>query len=431
MVYQHFTLIPGMTVLENLVMARAEVPKIINWREERNNLLEFLDTVPFDVRLDIPASALAVGEKQKVEILKQLYLNSRFLILDEPTSVLTPQEADEILGLVREMARDGSITALIITHKFSEVTAFADEVTVLRRGQVVGSGGVADLNPEDLARMMIGDDELTVTKPRAETKAGAVKLELQALSADNDSGHAAIRGVDLKVHIGEIVGIAGVSGNGQSELVQVIAGQRIATGGGVHVHGEPYGASRKESERHKLFCLPEEPLANACVAEMSVAENMAFRTFDRPGFAAGGWWLKRGAFQKRAGELIARYNIKTPGPDASISQLSGGNIQRTVLARELSGDVEILIAANPCFGLDFSAVADIHAQLMEVRNRGAAVLLVSEDLDELLELSDRIVVMFEGELVYESKIDDADRTTIGYHMAGHSMLEYRNNSRST
>lgn len=419
MVYQHFTLIPGMTVLENLVMSRSKVPGIIDWKSERAGLESFLQTVPFEIDLDAFADDLAAGEKQKIEILKQLYLNSRFIILDEPTSVLTPQEADEILGLVKEMAHKGDISVLMITHKFREVTAFADEVTVLRSGHVVGGGQVTDLSPDDMARMMIGDEELAESSVREQTSGGEIKIEITDLTADNDSGSLAIDGVNLKVRAGEIVGIAGVSGNGQSELVQVLAGQREASGGSVAIHGEAFSASRKEMRRHKLYCLPEEPLANACVPDMSVADNMAFRNFDTPGFSLGGWWLQRGAFKTAAKALIDQYNVKTPGPDAAIRQLSGGNVQRAVLARELSGDVEILIAANPCFGLDFSAVADIHAQIMATRNKGAAVLLVSEDLDELLKLSDQIVVMSEGKLLYNTPIADADRMTIGHYMAGH------------
>jgi len=245
-----------------------------------------------------------------------------------------------------------------------------------------------------------------------------IGLELRALAADDDEGLPAVNGVDLIVRGGEIVGIAGVSGNGQSELVQVLAGQREARAGEVLVHGESYGAARSEMLRHQVALLPEEPLRNACIPRMSVADNMAFRAFDQSPYAAGPW-LRRGAFKRAAEELIARYRVKTSSPDAPIETLSGGNVQRAVLARELSGKVDLLIAANPVFGLDFAAVADIHAQIMTARNRGAAVLLVSEDLDELLELSDRLVVMFDGRLVYETTPAEADLTVIGRYMAGH------------
>ena len=418
MVYQHFTLVPHMTVLENMVMARADVPRVIDWRAERKRFDAFVATMPFTVPLDAPVSSLAAGEKQKAEILKQLYLKSRFLILDEPTSVLTPNEADEILGMIRDMAHAGRITVLIITHKFREVMAFADEVSVLRRGRMVGGGQVSALTPDAMARLMVGDQEIHGMDGRNPAKPGPICLEVSGLSADDDEGLPALRGVTLAVRAGEIVGIAGVSGNGQSELVQVLGGQREATAGEMLVHGEAYHARRSEMLRHKVSMLPEEPLRNASVPRMSVADNMAFRRFDQPPYATGPW-LHHAAFRRAAQELIARYRVKTSSPDAPISTLSGGNVQRAVLARELSGEVDVLVVANPVFGLDFAAVADIHAQIMAARNRGAAVLLVSEDLDELLELADRIVVIFNGELVYETPADKADLTEIGRHMAGH------------
>lgn len=418
MVYQHFTLVPHMTVLENMVMARADVPAVIDWRAERKRFGEFLTIMPFTVPMDTPVAMLAAGEKQKAEILKQLYLKSRFLILDEPTSVLTPNEADEILGMIRDMAHAGQITVLIITHKFREVIAFADEVSILRRGKLVGGGPVAKLSPDQMARMMVGDQQIRAMAGRAAAPAGAICLEMRDLKTDDDEGYPAVNGVTLTVRAGEIVGIAGVSGNGQSELVQVLGGQREATAGEILVHGEPYHARRSEILRHKVSMLPEEPLRNACVPRMSVADNMAFRRFDQSPYAAGPW-LRHSAFRRIAQELIERYRVKTSSPDAPISTLSGGNVQRTVLARELSGEVDVLVAANPVFGLDFAAVADIHAQIMAARNRGAAVLLVSEDLDELLEIADRIVVMFNGKLVHEVPAAKADLTEIGRHMAGH------------
>jgi simple sugar transport system ATP-binding protein len=418
MVYQHFTLVPAMTVTENLVLARDHLPAIVDWRKETRELEAFLDTMPFRVPLDAKVSAISAGERQKCEILKQLYLKRRFLILDEPTSVLTPGEADEVLGMLRDMVKRDELTILMITHKFREVMAFADEVTILRRGKLAGSGHVKDLTPDAMARTMIGAEALTVQPPRSGAF-GKTRLALSDLRALDDAGQPALRGVSLDVRAGEIVGVAGVSGNGQRQLVEVIAGQRDAEGGELRIDDEPYRATREEMRRHKLSCLPEEPLKNACVARMSVADNLAFREFDNPPYASGGWWLNRGQFRERALGKIADYKIKTRGPDTPVGDLSGGNVQRTVLARELGDKVDILIAANPCFGLDFAAVAQIHAEIMAVRNRGAAVLLVSEDLDELLELADRIVVMFNGNLVYEVRASDADLTEIGRHMAGH------------
>jgi ABC-type uncharacterized transport system ATPase subunit len=291
-------------------------------------------------------------------------------------------------------------------------------VTILRRGKLAGHGKVADLTPDSMARMMIGAEELTV-QPARVGQTGATRLELTKLNALDDAGAVAVHDVSLAVRGGEIVGIAGVSGNGQRQLVEVLAGQREAESGEIRVAGDIYHASREEMRRHKMSLLPEEPLKNACVGGMSVADNLAFREFDRAPFASGGWWLNRGAFREDAEKKIGQYKIKTRTPDTPISSLSGGNVQRAVLARELGDVVEVLIAANPCFGLDFAAVAQIHAEIMAARNRGAAVLLVSEDLDELLELSDRLVVMFHGEFVYEARASEANLTEIGRHMAGH------------
>jgi len=418
MVYQHFTLVGAMTVTENLVLARDRLPAVIDWRAETKAIEAFLERMPFGVPLRAKVSDLSAGERQKCEILKQLYLQRRFLILDEPTSVLTPGEADEVLGMLRDMVKRRELTILMITHKFREVMAFADEVTILRRGKLAGHGRVADLTPDAMARTMIGAEQLTV-QPGRSGASGRPRLEINGLDALDDGGQPAVRQLSLSIRAGEIVGIAGVSGNGQRQLVEVLAGQREAEAGQIHVGGERYHARREEMRRHKVSCLPEEPLKNACVARMSVADNLAFRAFDRPPFARGRWWLDQSAFRERAARAIERYKIKTRSPDTPIGELSGGNVQRAVLARELGAEVDVMIAANPCFGLDFAAIAQIHAEIMAVRNRGAAVLLVSEDLDELLELADRIVVMFNGRFVYETTASTADLTEIGRHMAGH------------
>jgi simple sugar transport system ATP-binding protein len=420
MVYQHFTLVPSMTVAENLVMSRADVPSVVDWAAEFSALETFLDDMPFRVPLKTSVMHLSAGERQKTEILKQLYLRRRFLILDEPTSVLTPAEADEMLTLLRGMTRAGGLSILIITHKLREVMKFADRVTVLRHGKVSGSGAVADLTREDMAAMMVGSRDLPAASPRVgEAGGGAPILEVRSLVASGGTGDRSIDIQALAVRRHEIVGIAGVSGNGQSELVEVLAGQRSAREGEIIVAGAPYHATRSEAQARRVRCLPEEPLRNACVARMSVAENLAFRTFDRNGATKARRWLDLSAMTENARALIAAYGIKTSSPQAPIGTLSGGNVQRAVLARELSEEVDVLVVANPCFGLDFSAVAEIRSRIIEARNNGAAVLLVSEDLDEILELSDRVVVMSEGRIVFETPIADADIMTIGSHMAGH------------
>jgi simple sugar transport system ATP-binding protein len=418
MVYQHFTLVPNMTVAENLLIARADLPATIDWRSEQARLRDFLRDVPFKVDLAAPITSLAAGEKQKVEILKQLYLDCRVIILDEPTSVLTPDEADQILGLLRAMTRAGALTVLLITHKLREVAAFADEVTVLRLGRVVGHGKVSDLDAARLADMMVGAHGVPPPATRSTDAPGQARLRVEGLCADNDRGHRTVSDVSFAVRGGEIVGIAGVSGNGQRELVEVLAGQRSPSAGSVFVNDQAYTATRAEMRRHRVFCLPEEPLRNACVGRMSVAENLAFRTYDRPPQAMAGVLVSYGRLRERARGLIERYRIKAPTADAAAETLSGGNVQRMVLARELSEDVQLLIVANPCFGLDIRAIAEIRGRIMKARNGGAAILLVSEDLDELFELADRILVFFSGKIVAESPIGTADRRAIGRHMAG-------------
>ena len=420
MVFQHFTLIPSMTVAENLVLARPSLPLIIDWKAEKRELQAFLERAPFRVDLETRVDTLAAGQKQKVEILKELYLQTRLLILDEPTSVLTRNEADEVLGFVRRLVDKKELSVLLITHKFREVMEYCDEVTVLRRGRFAGAGKTSSLDASRMAEMMMGEPRVQKEVARSAATSGRPVLRIEDLRARDDNGLEVLHGVNLTVREGEIVGIAGVSGNGQRELVEVIAGQRSALSGRIAVNGETHLPTRAMLRAHQFFTLPEEPLRNAAVARMSVAENMAFGVFDQFPFRHSGFLLDRAAIDRFGRELIARFSVRPPLPDAPIGELSGGNVQRAVLARELSsGDVRVLVAANPCFGLDFKAVDFIHNLLVETRNKGAAVLLVSEDLDELLVLADRILVMTEGIVGHETTPGQVDLAVIGRQMAGH------------
>lgn len=413
MVYQHFTLVPSLTGTENLVMSRAEVPALIDWPIESRDLHVFMKRMPFTAPLDVAVAELSAGEKQKLELLKQLYLGHRFLILDEPTSVLTPTEADEILGHVRALTEAGEITVLMITHKFREVTNFADDVTVLRNGHKVGGGAVSSHDHQSLATLMMGKAPEPGDTTRVFHEASPV-LALRSARAIDRSGLKDIVIDELSVAAGEVVGIAGISGNGQSELMEMLTGQRKLRDGVVTVNGEPYHATRAEAKRHKIRYLPEEPLDNACAPTMSVADNLAFRLFDD----GEGVWLNKRDLANQALEKIRTFNIKTRSPDEAVRTLSGGNIQRVALARELSGDVDLLIVSNPCFGLDFASVSRIRERLMAARNAGVAVLLISEDLDELLELADRLLVMCDGRLTLETTPQDVDLAVIGAHMSG-------------
>jgi len=429
MVYQHFTVVPGMTVAENLLIARGALPAVVPWKRLREELRAFMADAPFSLDLDARPAQLAAGEKQKLEILKQLFLKPRLLILDEPTSVLTPQEADEVLGALRDRAHAGHCTVLMITHKFREVLAFADDVTVLRRGRHAAGRPVAGARASDLAAAMVGGDAAASDEAREEAAGlplarshqppGAVRLEVRGLHVRGDRGEPAVAGLDLQVRAGEIVGIAGVSGNGQRELMEALAGQRPRAGGEVRIAGEPFDATREQYRRLRVRGLPEEPLKNGCVAALSVAQNIGLRGFDQAPHAVAGL-RKPGTLAAQARALIAEYRIKTQGEHAPIGSLSGGNVQRAVLARELSQAADVLLVSNPVFGLDFTAVSEVHARLVATRNAGCAVLMVSEDLDELLHLADRIVVMSGGRIVHTCDAAGADRHGIGRFMGGHA-----------
>ena len=418
MVYQHFTLVPSMTVAENLVMSRGVIPAVIDWRHERAELDKFMAAMPFKVPLGAEVGTLAAGERQKTEILKQLYLQRRFLVLDEPTSVLTPQEADEMLSLVRDLAHGGGITVCIITHKLKEVKKFADEVTVLRRGRWAGKGRAADLEPADMTAMMIGEPQAPASVERRGERGAEERLLVRNLRTEGDAGRAGLDIAKLAVHPREIVGIAGVSGNGQKELAEVLGGQRAPASGEVIVAGEGYTATRAEAQERGVRVLPEEPLRNGCVPRMSVSDNLNLRSFDRSENGGHRAWLDARAMADRARRMIGAYGVRAPSREVPIGVLSGGNVQRCVLARELDGDVKLLIVANPCFGLDVKAVAEVRARIVAARNGGTAVLLISEDLDEILELSDRIVVMHDGKIVHETPGAGADAQAIGAHMLG-------------
>jgi len=322
--------------------------------------------------------------------------------------------------LLRDTTRQGQLTVLMISHKFREVTKFADEVTILRRGRVVGQGRVAEMTTDQMARLMVGDTPPRNDFERPVVSLGATVLEVHGLHADDDLGAPAIQNLRFAVRGGEIVGIAGVSGNGQEELVEVLAGQRLGRAGEVHVGGVVFHATRAEMRDRKVRCLPDEPLRNACVADMSVCENIGFRGFDRPPFSRARMLVNRGALRRHGQAMIKAYGIRAPGPDAPIGALSGGNVQRAVLARELHDEVALLITANPCFGLDFAAVAEIRSRILDARNRGTAVLLISADLDEIFALADRILVISDGEIVHETPAATANIAIIGRHMAGHA-----------
>lgn len=416
MVYQHFMLVDNMTVAENLILAREKFPFVFNWNKETKALRTFIERMPFRPDLRTYVRDLSAGEKQKLEIIKMLYLGCTVLILDEPTSVLTPAEADSILSFLKRSVDGKKFTVIMISHKFREVFRYADTLSVLRKGKYIGGGKVNDFTKAQIAALMVGA-KVTEIPARENHPDTAVKLKIDALADENELGVTVLDNLSLHVKRGEIYGVAGVAGNGQKRLVEILAGQRKPKSGRVYVDGKKFDTGRRSIDENGFYCLPEEPLRNACVAEMTVAENMALRYFDKAPFQKNGI-ISRKNINDKAVELIERFNVKTPSPETPIRALSGGNVQRAVLARELSGDASVLVISNPCFGLDFSAAADIRALLLQARNNGTAILLLSEDLDEIIALSDRIGVIFNGAIVYEIPSAGVDINILGEKMAG-------------
>ncbi len=419
MVYQHFTLVPSMTAAENLVMARADVPSVIAWRRERERLAAFLATMPFKVPIDVAVGTLAAGERQKLEILKQLYLDRRLIVLDEPTSTLTPAEAEEVLGVVRGMVDEGRLTTIIITHKLKEVDAFADEVSVLRRGRMVGGGRVADLDHAAMTKLMIGESH----EPAGMPKHGAAEpCRGSSSPVSPPSATSAIRGFPSTAwRCGPARSSASPACPATVRRTSSRCSAASAAGGGRNPHlRQALSRPPRRGAGDQGPRAAGGAAAQCLRAGMSVRDNLNLRRFDRDDAGRPRVLLDGMRMAAFAAEAIAGYGIRAPSELAPIRALSGGNVQRAVLARELDGDVDLLIVANPCFGLDVKAVAEIRARIVEARNGGAAVLLVSEDLDEILELADRVVVMREGRIVYEAEAGAADAHVIGGHMVGHS-----------
>ncbi len=422
MVYQHFTVVPGMSVAENLLLSLGDIPNVIHWAKVRDRLNQFMQDAPFKLDLDATPLDLSAGEKQKLEILKQILLHPRLLILDEPTSVLTPDEADEVLFALRSRAHRKECSIIMITHKFREVMAYCDDVSVLRRGRLILSKGVSSTNSDELASAMIGQTQhhftpRSITSKQPQAARATSVLNVSHLTAFGDRGELVLNDISFDVSRGEILGLAGVSGNGQKELMEALTGQRGILSGEISISGQAFHATRSQNQSLLVRGLPEEPLINACVRAMSVEENLALREFDEDGFSTLGFinWSK---LREKAQTAIAEFSIKTSGADASIGELSGGNIQRVVLARELSKPANILLVCNATFGLDFAATQEIRNRLIAARNSGTSILLISEDLDEILELSDRIAVVSSGKIVYSVESSLADRKTLGSYMAG-------------
>jgi ABC-type uncharacterized transport system ATPase subunit len=416
MVHQHFRLVDRFTVAENVTLGWRTPKALIRTRRLEQEIARLSESYRMRVDPTRPVWQLSVGEQQRVEILKNLYRGADVLILDEPTAVLTPQEAEALFESVRRMAAEGR-GVVFITHKLEEVMALADRVTVLRRGRHVATLEKSATTREDLARLMIGRDLPEAAVP-AEREPGRPVLRLEKVAADDERGLPALAGVDLEVRAGEIVGIAGVAGNGQRALAEVIVGLRDVRAG--RVFFDRSDISRWSVARRIAagigYC-PEDRLRFGVAPSLSVQENLIAKCYREA--PVGGRFLvdKKGA-RERAGELAGRFDIRGAHLDAPVAALSGGNLQKVVLAREISADPTLLVAAQPTRGLDLGAAEATRALLISQRDAGRAVLVISEDLDELIRISDRIAVIYEGRITGTFRAHDADEGEIGLLMAG-------------
>jgi simple sugar transport system ATP-binding protein len=417
MVHQHFMLIPVFTVTENIILGN-EPTEALGWLDRgraRKRVEELSERYGLEVPPDAVVEELPVGVQQRVEILKALYREADVLILDEPTAVLTPQETEELFEVMRSL-KEGGKSVIFITHKLKEVLAVADRITVLRGGKVVGTTTPQEASEEDLALMMVGRSvQLTVEKPPA--KPGEIVLDADDLVVLDDRGQVAVN-VAFDVAAGEIVCIAGVQGNGQTELVEALTGLRPIDSGTIELNGRSIARRSPDDILDAgVGHVPEDRQRDGLIVSFSIADNLVLDTFDQPPFAHG---IVRDfqAVHQVAEERARRFDVRTPSVDVPAATLSGGNQQKVVVARELSRPISLLIASQPTRGLDVGSIEYIHRQIVEQRDRGIAVLIVSSELDEVLALGDRILVMFRGHILGQVRGDEATRESLGLLMAG-------------
>ena len=416
MIHQHFMLVPTLTVAENVALGLRSSLSSADMAPIKRRLGEVSERYGLDVDPDAYIWQLAVGERQRAEILKALYRDARLLVLDEPTAVLTPPEVDDLFATLRQMTADER-GLIFISHKLHEVMDLSDEITVLRDGRVTGTTRPSEASRESLAELMVGRPvDLSRTLPPIDR--GPAKLSVAGLTVRGDRGLVAVDDVSFDVHAGEIVGVAGVSGNGQRELAEAIAGLRPVEAGELVVDGQPVVNPTPKSVRARGFSyVPEERMVHGAIADFTVAENLMLLDYAVEPYSRRGL-LNLGAISERCQELVSRFSVKTPSIDTPTRNLSGGNIQKVVIARELSCDADVLLAAQPTRGVDIGAAEYIHEQLLSQRSAGVAILLISEDLDEVLGMSDRIIVLFEGRVMGVIDRNAATKESIGLLMSG-------------
>lgn len=417
MIHQHFMLVDSLTVTENVALGLSSSRgPLLDLDKVEARVQQLSKTYGLQVDPRAPVWTLAVGERQRVEIIKALYRGAALLILDEPTAVLTPQEVDDLFVTLKQMANDGH-SLIFISHKLHEVLSISHRITVLREGKVVGSTLNQNVTRGQLARMMVGRDVL-LERSHTAAQQGEVRLALNNVSARGITGQQALHNVSLEVRSGEVVGVAGVSGNGQRELAEVIAGLRPATEGRVQLNGaDVTQAPVRERIEQGLAYIPEERMHDAVVQTFSVAENLILQSHTKPPYS-NGFFLDFQAIAQRSKQLVSDFRVKTPSIDTPVKSLSGGNIQKLIFARELSREPSVLVAAQPTRGVDIGAMEYIHQRLLDQRQEGAATLLISEDLDEVLALSDRIAVLYEGRIMAIVEREKTSAEELGLLMAG-------------
>jgi ABC-type uncharacterized transport system ATPase subunit len=417
MVHQHFMLIPVMTVTENIVLGvEPNRGPLLNIDEARDRVRDISKRFGLAVNPDAKIESISVGQQQRVEILKALYRGADILILDEPTAVLTPQEADELFAILKSLQAEGK-SIIFISHKLHEVLEIADRITVLRRGKTIETVPREGATEESLAKLMVGREVLLRVEKTAAAQPGETVLELDDLHVRDQRGLEAVRGVSLQVRAGEIVGIAGVDGNGQSELIDAIAGLRKAESGRVLVDGKDVtDEGCKECLDAGLGHIPEDRHRRGLILDFSLAENLALHDYDRPPGSRYGWLFPKRLVERAKG-LLTEFDVRGGTPSTPAAALSGGNQQKVVLAREITRDPRVLVAAQPTRGLDVGAIEFVHRRLVDERDEGRAILLVSFELDEILSLSDRILVLYEGKIVGEYA-PDVSEEELGIAMTG-------------
>ena len=419
MVHQHFKLIDVFTVLDNIILG-AETTKLgfIQRKEARKKVEELSEKYGLKVDLDAKVEDITVGMQQRVEILKMLYRDNEILIFDEPTAVLTPQETDELFSVIRRIVRERGMTVILITHKLYEVMAISDRVGVMRKGKLVGVEETKNVNERMLASMMVGRPVLYDQLEKTGTP-GAEEIRVENLTVQDNRGLTAVDGLSLSVRAGEILGIAAIEGNGQSELLEAIAGMRPVEHGKIFVHEQDVtGKAPGEIRAAGLAHVPEDRLATGLSAEASVTENLLAGKQREPRFSGFAFCQRTSSIERYASELYKKFDIRGAGTGAKAGSMSGGNMQKVVIAREFSFDAPVLLIAQPTRGVDVGAIEFIHARILEKRNEGCAILLCSADLDEVFRLSDRVITMYEGRITGEFSAAEISREEIGYCMTG-------------